>query len=404
MSQDTPQDIVIIGGGLAGANAAEQLRTDGWTGGITLIAGEDHLPYERPPLSKEILLGKSEPDSVYAHDADWYSEHDIDVRTGTTASALDLKARTVRAGEETIGYDKLLLATGARSRHLRQVDDSGAPVAYLRTVDESTSLKEHLTEDVLIIGAGWIGLEVASAIRQAGGTATVVDMAAQPLGRVLGDELGEVFAELHRSHGVDLHLSTSVESVTHDDSGTTVRLADGHVTHPDLVLVAIGAEPATELAADAGLEVEGGVLVDAALRTSDPNVWAAGDIAAQQHPTLGRLRVEHWDTSIHQGRHAASSMLGKAGDYDKLPFFFSDQYDLGMEYVGHVGPDGYDEVVIRGDRDSRVLNALWIKDGTVVAGMHANDWDATDSLRAWLGRTATEKTRDTSISLADSLA
>ena len=257
---------------------------------------------------------------------------------------------------------------------------------------------------MLVIGAGWIGLEVASAARQAGGTVTVVEAAAKPLAGPMGEEMSDVFVGLHREHGVDLRTSTTVESIEHGSEGDArASLSDGTEVVADIVLVAIGAVPETALAQAAGLEVDDGVLVDARLRTSDPHVFAAGDVANHDHPTLGRVRIEHWDTAIQQGRHAARSMLGSEEAYTRQPYFFTDQYDLGMEYVGHVGPDGFDEVVIRGDRGSRVLNALWIKDGVVVAGMHTNDWDATDSLRAWLGRSANEKTRDTSISLADSL-
>jgi NADPH-dependent 2,4-dienoyl-CoA reductase/sulfur reductase-like enzyme len=252
-----------------------------------------------------------------------------------------------------------------------------------------------------VIGAGWIGLEVASAARQAGGQVTVVETAPLPLARVLGPEIATVFAGLHREHGVDLRLETGLDSIARDGGRVTVRLSDGHELSPDLVVVGIGAGPDDRLASTAGLATDNGVLVDAALRTSGRDVWAAGDVANHDHPTLGRVRVEHWDNAIHQGKHAARAMLGDDAAYDRQPYFFTDQYDLGMEYVGHVGPDGYDEVVVRGDLEGRVFSALWLADDRVVAGMHVNDWDATDALRAVVGTPATGRVRDPSVPLAD---
>lgn len=396
--------IVIVGGGLAAAKAAEELRAQGHTGPVTVVAGEPHRPYERPPLSKDVLLGKAEPDSAFVHDESWYDDHEVELLIGTPASAIDLEARQVTVGDRQLGYDRLLLATGAQPRRLAMVDDSGADVRYLRTMDDSVALRAELTgprRSVLLVGAGWIGLEVAAAARLAGAEVTVVESAPLPLANVLGPELATVFADLHREHGVDLRLATSLESVQHTDGRTTVRLSDGHELHPDLVVVGIGAVPDDGLAAAAGLATDNGVLVDGRLRTSDEHVYAAGDVAHQDHPLLGRIRVEHWDTAIQQGRHAARAMLGDEASYDRQPYFFTDQYDLGMEYVGHVGRDGYDEVVIRGDRPGRVLTAFWVKDDRVLAGMHLNDWDAIEPIRTWVGRTATPQLRDTSLALGD---
>ena len=396
--------IVIIGAGLAGASAADELRSQGFDGDITLIGAEPHRPYERPPLSKGLLLGDAGPDSVYVHAAGWYAEHHVDLLTGTRVTELDLDADEVVLEDRTIPFDRLLLATGSRPRHLAMAEQSGADVRYLRTLDDSLALKARLADHLLVIGAGWIGLEVASAVRKAGGAVTVVESAPLPLGAVLGPELAPVFAELHRSHGVDLRLGTSLESLSHEAGRTTARLSDGHdsaprLITPDLVLVGIGAEADDSLAAAAGLAVDHGVLVDAQLRSSDPRVFAAGDVANHDHPVHGRIRVEHWDSAIHQGRHAARAMLGSEEPYTREPYFFTDQYDLGMEYVGHVGPDGYDDVVIRGDLPSRVFTALWIKDDRVVAGMHCNDWDAIDPIRSWVGREATDAVRDASAPL-----
>ncbi|QBR94219.1 NAD(P)/FAD-dependent oxidoreductase [Nocardioides euryhalodurans] len=393
--------IVVVGGGLAGAHAVEELRAQGHTGPVTLIGSEQHPPYERPPLSKGLLLGTDEPDSPIVRDAGWYADHDVELLTGHTVTAVDTAARRVALGDRELDYDRLLLATGARPRRLAVADDSGAEVAYLRTLEDSLALKERLGGHLLVIGAGWIGLEVASAARQAGGSVTVVESASLPLERVLGPEVAPVFAELHREHGVDLRLGTGVAAVEHTGGGTRVVLDDGSAITPDLVVVGIGAVPEDRLAVEAGLAVDGGVLVDARLRTSDDHVFAAGDVAHHDHPVLGhRIRVEHWDTAIHQGKHAARAMLGDDAAYDRQPYFFTDQYDLGMEYVGHTGA-GYDDVVLRGDLAGRIFSALWIRGDRVVAGMHVNDWDAIDPLKAVVGREATAAVRDPGVPLAD---
>ncbi len=391
-------NIVIVGAGLAGAKAVDELREQGYDGDVTLIGAEHHTPYERPPLSKGLLLGTEEPDKPFVHEATWYADHGVELLTGDPVTDLDLDRGSVAVGDRRVNYDRLLLATGAQPRRLAMVDDSGLPVSYLRTLEDSLALKEQLSGRLLVIGAGWIGLEVASAVRNAGGEVTVVEQADLPLASVLGREIGTSFAELHREHGVDLRLGTSVDSI----DGGTVRLGDGHEVSPDLVVVGIGAGPDDRLAASAGLTTDNGVLVDARLRAEDPHVYAAGDVANHDHPALGRIRVEHWDNAIHQGKHAARVMLGDDASYDRQPYFFTDQYDLGMEYVGHVGPDGYDEVVVRGDLSgSRVFSALWLKGGRVAAGMHANDWDAIDHLRAVVGTEATDRTRDPAVPLAE---
>ncbi|WP_277453533.1 FAD-dependent oxidoreductase [Janibacter sp. DB-40] len=405
--------IAIIGAGLAGASAAAELREQGYDGDIVLVGAEPHAPYERPPLSKDILLRTGTAADAAVKDDGWYEEHRVELVTGSAATDLDLSARSFAVGDRKVDYDELLIATGATSRHLPMGDESGSPLrgsavapkdialAYLRTIEESEALRRNLTGHLLIVGAGWIGLEVASAARQAGGTVTVVEAAARPLAGPLGEEMAAVLTGLHREHGVDLRTSTTVETIERVRGRTRAVLSDGTEVSPGLVLVAIGAVPDVALAEGAGLDVDDGILVDARLRTSDPHVYAAGDVANHDHPSLGRIRVEHWDNAIQQGRHAARSMLGGQEPYARQPYFFTDQYDLGMEYVGHLGPDGCDEVVVRGDRDSRVLNALMIRGGRVVAGMHTNDWDATDHLRACVGREATKDMCDASIPLAD---
>jgi 3-phenylpropionate/trans-cinnamate dioxygenase ferredoxin reductase subunit len=389
-------DIVIIGGGIAAANAARELRDRGHDGTIVVLAAEHHLPYERPPLSKGILLGDATPESAHVLEQHWYDEHDVDLRTGTEVTAIDLDRRQVHAGGQSTPYDRLLIATGATPRHLDDLDSAEVPVTYLRTLDDSVALARVLTGTILVVGAGWIGLEVAAAARQAGADVTVVDPADQPLAAVLGPELGARFADLHRRHGVDLRMGVTVESAT----GGSVRLTDGHELSPDLVVVGIGAVPDDRLAREAGLAVDNGILVDSTLRTSDPYVFAVGDVANHQHPVLGRrIRVEHWDTAQHQGRAAARAMLGEDEPYTRMPYFFTDQYDMGMEYVGSVGPDGHDDMVVRGDDLVAGLTVLWARDGTVVAGMQSNDWDATDTIRALVGAPVPEGFGDTEVPL-----
>ena len=394
-------NIVIIGTGLAGAHAAQELRSQGHAGDITLIGDEPHPPYERPPLSKGLLLGTADPDSVFVQPRSWYAENQVELLTGSPVTDIDLDTSHITLGDRQVSYDRLLLATGAQPRRLPMADSSGADVVYLRTIDDALALAPRLTERLLIIGAGWIGLEVAAAARQAGGTVTVVESAALPLVRVLGPEIAPSIAALHRDHGVDLRLNTSLTAIDHQHGSTTVRLDDGTDVACDLILVGIGAQPDDALAAKAGLATDHGLLVDARLRASDPHVFAAGDVAHHDHPLHGRLRVEHWDTAIHQGRHAARVMLGDDQPYVRQPYFFTDQYDLGMEYIGHVGPQGYDEVVIRGSLSERTFTALWISTDHVAAGMHVNDWDATGVLRDLVGRKATAAVRDTSVTLED---
>jgi 3-phenylpropionate/trans-cinnamate dioxygenase ferredoxin reductase subunit len=380
--------IVVVGGGLAAGTFVTQLRERGHEGEVVLLADEAHAPYERPPLSKDLLLGKGSPEDAAVHESGWYADHGVDLRTSTAATAIDLAGRRVRAGDEWLGYDQLVLATGARARHLPMADESGVPVVYLRTLDDSLALREHLTEGarIGIIGGGWIGLEVASAARQHGAEVTVLESLDLPLLRVLGPEVARVFADLHREHGVDLRTGVQVTAVTPRGDGATVALGDGSALDVDLLVVGVGVQPNTELAEAAGLVVDDGVRTDARLRTSDEHVHAIGDIAHAEHPVLGHsLRVEHWDTAKQHGRALAATLTGTPTDADALPYFFTDQYDLGMEYVGHPGPDGYDRVVLTGDVAGRVFRAWWLRGDRIVAGMHANDWDAIDEIRRVVG-------------------
>jgi 3-phenylpropionate/trans-cinnamate dioxygenase ferredoxin reductase subunit len=361
--------IVIIGAGLAGGTAATELREQGYDGKVVLVGAEEHPPYERPPLSKGYLLGNDPLDDAFVHPRDWYAEHDVDLRLGVEATALDTDAHVVTTSAGDLTYERLLLATGAEPHRLAVAEDSGVPTAYLRTIEDSDRLKDAFASGgrVAVVGAGWIGLEVAAAAREAGCDVTVFETAELPLLRVLGPTVAQVFADLHREHGVDLRLGTSVSA---DD-----------LRGADLVVAGVGVSPRLDLARSGGLAVDDGVLVDAGLRTSVPSVLAVGDIASHAHPVLGRrIRVEHWDTAINQAKVAAHNLAGADETYDAMPYFFTDQYDLGMEYVGHASGD--DEVVVHGDLSSREFRAFWTREGRVVAAMHVNDWDATDDLRA----------------------
>jgi 3-phenylpropionate/trans-cinnamate dioxygenase ferredoxin reductase component len=384
--------IVLVGGGLASGTAVRELRTQGYDGPLVLFAAEAHLPYERPPLSKGYLMGNDALEKAFVNDAAWYDEHDVDLRTGVPVESVDVAARTLRAGGTDLGWSGLLLATGAAPRHLPLADDSGAPVHYLRTMDDSTALKEHLVEGarIGIIGGGWIGLEVASAARRAKAEVVVLEALDQPLLNVLGPEVAALFAQLHREQGVDVRTGVKVEAITTDSDGATISLAGGDTLTFDRLVVGVGVTPVTDLATAAGIEVDNGILVDSGLQTSAPGIFAAGDVANVDHPVLGhRLRVEHWDTAIKHGTVAATNLLGGHAVADHLPYFFTDQYDLGLEYVGNPGPDGFDRVVITGDQDGpveqRAFRVWWMRGDLVVAGMHVNDWDAIDRVRELVG-------------------
>jgi len=377
----TSQAFVIVGAGLAGAKAAEALRGGGFDGQLTVIGEEGHLPYERPPLSKDYLVGKAERDSVFVHDQAWYRQQEIGLRLGRQAAAIDRAARQVLLDDgASLPYDKLLIATGSSPRRLA----NASGVHYLRTIDDSDRLREILAtgSHLTVIGGGWIGLEVTAAARQAGLQVTVLENLELPLLRVLGREMAQVFADLHRSQGVSLRLGVRIEGISSSGgTATGVRLGDGTRIEADAVVAGIGAMPRISLAADAGLEVTDGIVTTAALRTSDPDIFAAGDVASAYHPLLGRhIRVEHWANALKQPSVAAAAMLGQDVRYEDLPYFYTDQYDLGMEYLGDVR-DGYDQVVVRGDVEGREFIAFWLKDGRVLAGMNVNVWGVTDSIK-----------------------
>jgi len=389
----TSATFVIVGAGLAGAKAAEALRGKNFDGTIVLVGEEHQLPYERPPLSKEFLTGKKTLDDFTVKPRSWYREHEIDLRLGTDVLSLDLSGHIVGLADGTsLGYDKLLLATGSRSRRLPIPGADAQGVHYLRTVEDAAALDSALTsgDSLAVVGAGWIGMEVAAAARQRGVDVTVVESAALPLLAGLGAENAAVFADLHREHGVDLRTGATVaEITTAGGTATGLRLGDGSQIRADAVLVAVGAQPNIELAQQAGLSTgDGGVLVDAGLRSSDPDIYAVGDIAAAQHPLFGtRIRTEHWANALKQPAVAASGMLGEAAEYTELPYFFTDQYDLGMEYVGYA--PHYARVVFRGDPAGREYTSFWLDDDNrVLAGMNVNIWEGLDDIKALINAQA----------------
>lgn len=383
------KSMVIVGAGLAGAKAAEALRKEGYGGPVTIVGEEPHRPYERPPLSKGYLIGTEEREKAFVHTEAWYEEHDVELRLGSRATTLDAAAHEVVLDDGArLAYDALLLATGSEPVRLPVPGADLDGVHLLRRMEDSDALKAAFAREggrVVVIGGGWIGLEVAAAARTLGLDVTVLEMAELPLLRVLGREMAQVFADLHREHGVDLRCGVRVERLLSDRAGRVmgVELASGEVVPADAVVVGVGIRPNTALAESAGLEVSNGVVVDEHLRTSNPDIFAAGDVANAHHPFLGRhIRVEHWANALRQAPVAARSMLGQDAAYQRLPYFFTDQYDLGMEYNGYAEPGADDRVVVRGDVGAREFVAFWLDSGRVVAGMGVNIWDTSKPVTA----------------------
>jgi 3-phenylpropionate/trans-cinnamate dioxygenase ferredoxin reductase subunit len=377
------ETIVIVGAALAGAKAAETLRTDGFEGRVVLIGAEEERPYERPPLSKDYLRGEAGRDVIYVHEPGFYAEQRIELRLGRTATSLDTSLNQVVLDDgEQLRYDRLLLSTGAEPRRLTVPGADLDGVFYLRSAGDSDALRERLDRGgtVVVIGAGWIGSEVAASARQRGLEVTVVEPAAVPLERVLGPELGAIYRDIHNDHGVQMLLATGVQAFAGADAVELVRTTEGHEIACDFVVVGVGVQPRTGLAAAAGIAVDNGILVDEYLRADAPGVFAAGDAANAHHPFYGeRVRVEHWANALNQGPAAARSMLGRAQPYEELPYFFSDQYDVGMEYSGLAR--AWDRVVFRGDPATREFIAFWMVGDRVVAGMNVNVWEVTDTIR-----------------------
>ncbi len=413
--------IVIVGGGLAGATAAEELRERGYQGPVHLFAAEPHNPYIRPPLSKDYFAGKEGLDSVFVHPESWYGEHKIDLSTGERVTAIGDHVVTLADGRD-IPFDRLLLATGATPRRL-DVPGSDAPgIHHLRTIEDSEALRAELAEggrQVVFVGSGWIGLELAAAARAYGNEVTVVGPEKIPLAGPLGDELGTMFRELHEEHGVTFRLETNVLGFAQSDgrvSGVLVSgveadgvETDGDTIPADVVVVGIGAAPDTALAEAAGIAVAeprdgGGILVDEHLATSAQDVFAAGDVANAFHPVVGQhMRNEHWANAIASGKVAGASLAGADATFDDIPYFYTDQYDLGMEYSGYPPLTKGAEIVYRGDRAKREFIAVWMQGDRVVAGMNVNVWDVNEDVQKLIrsgGGVSRDRLVDESIALS----
>ncbi len=385
MRDGPPKSIVIVGASLAGAKAAETLRAEGYEGRLVLVGDEAERPYERPPLSKDYLRDESGREKVFVHPEGFYREQAIELRTGTTVSAIDPTLRTATLADgERIEWDRLLLSVGAEPRRppIPGIELDG--VMTLRSLPDSDRLRQAIASGgpLLVIGAGWIGCEVAASARQMGAEVTLIERESLPLLGVLGAEVGALYADVHREHGVELLPESAVEAFEGTGLLERVRLAGGRTIDCGAAVVGVGVAPRTGLAAAAGIAVGEGVLVDAHLRASAPGVFAAGDVASAEHPFYDRrVRVEHWANALNQGPCAARNMLGKGEPYERIPYFFSDQYEVGMEYTGLV--DGDSRVVMRGDPSTRELMVFWL-DGQsrVLAGMNINVWDVTETVQA----------------------
>lgn len=384
---------IIVGASLAGAKAAEALRELGFGGRVVLIGSEPERPYARPPLSKDYLSGTVGLEKVYVHAEDFYESHDIELRTATIVERIDpASSEVVLTGGERLRYNRLLLTTGAEPRRLSIPGADLDGIYYLRSLSDSERLRERIAQGrrLVVIGAGWIGCEVAATARQAGLEVTVIDPHSVPLEPVLGAEVGAIYRDIHTDHGVEMLMDTGVEALEGDYRVERVRTSHGRVIDCDFVVAGIGATPRTALAAGTRIVVDNGIVTDEYLQTAVEGIFAAGDVANARHPLLGQLRVEHWANALHQGPAAARNMLGYADPddrvldhpvaYDLVPYFYSDQYDVGMEYSGHA--TDWDEVVFRGDVAKREFIAFWLKDERIQAGMNVNVWDVTDQIQA----------------------
>jgi 3-phenylpropionate/trans-cinnamate dioxygenase ferredoxin reductase component len=378
------QTSIIVGASLAGAKAAEELREQGFDGRVVLVGNERELPYERPPLTKDYLRGEAKREQAFVHDQGFYDERRIELVTGVQATALDASSRRLTLDDgQQLEFDRLLLCTGAEPRKLSVPGAELDGVHYLRSLDDCDLLRERFEAGgrVVVVGAGWIGSEVAASARQRGLDVALVDPLPLPNERIFGPEIGTFYRDVHARHGVELILGDGVESFEGDGSVARVRTSSGRLLECDFAVVGVGVQPRVELAVAAGLEVSNGIDVDEALTSSAPTVFAAGDVANAWHPFFGeRIRVEHWSNALNQGPAAARAMLGQTVSYDRIPYFFSDQYDVGMEYSGYATT--WDEVAFRGSRESGEFIAFWLRDGLVVGGMNVNVWDVNEHVQA----------------------
>ena len=399
------ENIAIVGGGLAGATAAKTLRVEGFEGPVTLLAEEAQAPYLRPPLSKEYLLGKDGEDALPVVPQGWYEENDVDLQLGAPVTGLDTAARTVTLGDGSrLPYSALLLATGARPRSIPLPGSSLDGVMTFRTLDDSRRLRDALSaggRNVVMVGSGWIGMELAAAANSYGNSVTLLGLEQVPLAAAIGPELGAFFRSLHESRGVRFRLPASAAAITGVDGRVTgVRTDAGEILAADLVVIAVGVVPETSLAAAAGIALDNGILTDASLRTSAPAVFAAGDVANALHPfTGGHHRSEHWSNALNGGKVAGRAMLGREAVLDTIPYFYTDQYDVSMEYSGFPslveGPP-----VLRGSLERQEFLAFWQREGCVVAGMNVN-WPRSDKPQKAIKALITARASVSPDSLAD---
>ena len=369
-----PQSHVIVGAGQAGGRAAEAMRAHGFAGRIVVIGAELHLPYERPPLSKQVLLGEYEPDKTHLHPATYYAEHEIELRLGVRAVAIDRAAARVELDDGTpVPYDKLLLATGSAVRRLPLPGAELGGVHVLRGIEDSLAIRDALRPGarIVIVGGGYIGLEVAAAAATRECEVTVIEVLESLLARVMTAEMGDYFARLHRAHGVVVRLGTGVTAFEGAERVERVRLDDDSAIAADAAVVAVGVVPETALAAAAGLDIGNGIAVDEYTRTSDPNVFAAGDATEHPNPVLGRrVRLESWQNAQNQAIAAARAMCGEAEPYAEVPWFWSDQYDVNLQMLGL--PDADAESVVRGEMGSEAFTIFEVREDRVLAATAVN--------------------------------
>lgn len=382
------EHILVAGGGLAGATAAKTLRSEGFQGRITVVCAEDEQPYLRPPLSKEFLLGKAAEDTVPVLPAGWYQENDVGLLLGEEVAAADPASHTVRLGSGTeLHFSQLLIATGAQPRRIPLPGSDLAGVMTFRTFNDSRRLKEELSggsKKVVMIGSGWIGMELAAAASIYGNTVTLLGLEDVPLSMAIGPELGGFFRSLHEKHGVQFRLPATAAEITGlEGKVQAVVTNSGEVLPADLVIMAVGVVPDTALAEAAGLDIQNGILVDSSLRTSNPDIFAAGDVANALHPFTGEHhRSEHWSNALNAGKVAAKAMLGQGAMLDVVPYFYTDQFEVSMEYWGYPTLAADCVPVIRGSLEESSFIAFWLRDGAVVAGMSVNQQRVQKPIKA----------------------
>jgi 3-phenylpropionate/trans-cinnamate dioxygenase ferredoxin reductase subunit len=361
--------MVVLGGGLAGGNAAVTLREEGFTGQVTLVGREPGIPFGRPPLSKTYLRSEEELDGWYVKPQGWYDEHDVE-RLEASVVTVDVAARElVLDSGEKLGYQKLLIATGGRNRRLALPGANLRGIHYLRTVAECEAIKQDAAANraAVVVGMGFIGCEVAASLTQLGVRVTAIFPEQAPLERVLGDDVGAAFGAIHRDHGVELRSQDQITGFEGSDRVEAVVTADGARVACDFVVVGVGIEPEIPTFAGEAVAQSNGVLVDESCRASTPAVYAAGDVANHRHPLFGRVRVEHYNNGEKMGRAAARSMLGSTAPYDYIHSFWSDQYEHKLEYVGHATK--WDQFVVRGSLEERKLVGFYMSEGQLLAAV-----------------------------------